>query len=434
MKISFLAFGSNGDVFPAISICKQLEKQGHEVTIVATVEFEELLRNAGIAFKSLGISAKDLYRNAVNDKIEKKAFKNFKEAKIIFQNEFKIWLTRSYELSKDCDLFLYNGFAALFGNHIAEKLGVPSILVNPCPFHVTSAFADARMPVLKLGRLYNKLSYPLVENFFWTAVGSIINEWRLQNGLRPVSGSQNYALRHKNNSPKIFTYSEHVSARPKDWHENIFISGYCFPETDANWKPSDILLDFLASGSSPVFVGYGSMSFDSAERTTSYIIKAIQDSGQRAIMGTGWGGIKSSDTSDNILILDEFIPYNWIFPKSSAIIHHGGAGTTSLAVKSGAPSIITPMLYDQFFWAHQIHKNGYGSKPIELSKLNTSKLIKNIKDTVNDKDMTSRCKALSVAVENENGLEKCNNIINKVVSSWKTGSLTSYNYSPQTRR
>jgi hypothetical protein len=41
-------------------------------------------------------------------------------------------------------------------------------------------------------------------------------------------------------------------------------------------------------------------------------------------------------------------PYNTIFPRCAAIVHHGGAGTTQCSLMAGCPSVIVAHLADQF--------------------------------------------------------------------------------------
>ncbi|MGR9249479.1 glycosyltransferase [Rhizobium leguminosarum] len=44
----------------------------------------------------------------------------------------------------------------------------------------------------------------------------------------------------------------------------------------------------------------------------------------------------------------------------SAVIHHGGAGTTAAALRAGKPMTICPFFGDQPFWARRITDLGVG--------------------------------------------------------------------------
>merc|ERR1719480_268773 len=62
---------------------------------------------------------------------------------------------------------------------------------------------------------------------------------------------------------------------------------------------------------------------------------------------------------DNVLFV-QTAPHEWLFPQCSAIVHHGGAGTTAASLRSGVPSIVTPCLMDQFENAEVTQRSGAG--------------------------------------------------------------------------
>ena len=43
-----------------------------------------------------------------------------------------------------------------------------------------------------------------------------------------------------------------------------------------------------------------------------------------------------------------------LFGKVAAVVHHGGAGTTQAAARAGAPQVVIPQHYDQFYWARRV--------------------------------------------------------------------------------
>lgn len=44
----------------------------------------------------------------------------------------------------------------------------------------------------------------------------------------------------------------------------------------------------------------------------------------------------------------------------AAIVHHGGAGTTMAATRSGMPQVIVPQIADQPYWAGRVADLGIG--------------------------------------------------------------------------
>ena len=50
-----------------------------------------------------------------------------------------------------------------------------------------------------------------------------------------------------------------------------------------------------------------------------------------------------------------------LFAHCAAIVHHGGAGTTANAARSGVPQLLVPHLMDQFYWAERCVELGLGA-------------------------------------------------------------------------
>ena len=50
-----------------------------------------------------------------------------------------------------------------------------------------------------------------------------------------------------------------------------------------------------------------------------------------------------------------------LFRRVAAAVHHGGAGTTTVATQAGAPQVVVPQVYDQHYWAQRVHHLGIGT-------------------------------------------------------------------------
>lgn len=46
------------------------------------------------------------------------------------------------------------------------------------------------------------------------------------------------------------------------------------------------------------------------------------------------------------------VPHGWLFDEGrvSAVVHHGGAGTTAAGLTMGLPTVVVPFFGDQGFW------------------------------------------------------------------------------------
>lgn len=100
----------------------------------------------------------------------------------------------------------------------------------------------------------------------------------------------------------------------------------------------------------------------------------------RAVVSKGWGGLgDDNNTPDNVYMLEN-TPHDWLFPKCSAVVHHGGAGTTAIGLKCGKPTLIAPFFGDQQFWGPMIGEAGAGGKPVPYKELTSDKLAEGIQE------------------------------------------------------
>ena len=117
------------------------------------------------------------------------------------------------------------------------------------------------------------------------------------------------------------------------------VCGFFFRDAP-DYKPDAALAAFLSSGPPPIYIGFGSIVLEDPEKMTRMLVEAIQQTGVRALISRGWsklGGIEC----ENIMYLDD-CPHEWLFQRVTAVIHHGGAGTTACGLRYGKPTFIVP--------------------------------------------------------------------------------------------
>ena len=217
---------------------------------------------------------------------------------------------------------------------------------------------------------------------------------------------------YEEQTPGLYAFSSLVVPRPKDWPEWIHVTGYWFLQPSQNWEPPDGLMEFLDAGSPPVYIGFGSMTNRKPEEGVEIALEALQESGQRGILLRGWGGMSPDDLPKNVFLLDS-IPHTWLFPRMSAVVHHGGAGTTGAGLRSGVPSIVVPHFADQPYWGERVQKLGVGPAPIARWRLTAGSLAKAIRRAVEDTGMRERAAKLGAAIRAETGAQNAVDIILK---------------------
>jgi len=105
------------------------------------------------------------------------------------------------------------------------------------------------------------------------------------------------------------------------------------------------------------------------------------------------------------------IPYEWIFPKMYAVIHHGGSGTTHLGIKYGCATMIIPHIVDQFVWDRMISDLGVGPKGIKISKINVENLEPKIMELLNNRCFKEKSEEIGNQMKKEDFKDELYNTI-----------------------
>jgi sterol 3beta-glucosyltransferase len=265
---------------------------------------------------------------------------------------------------------------------------------------------------IRLGRVFNWLTHKIFENGFWLAFRSPVKQfWKNEFGYAPENFPNPFSKQCTQNLPTVISCSNYVFPRPKDWSEYVTSTGYWFLEDQADWEPSDDLMDFLQTGKPPVYVGFGSIGDSAvAVQTTELVMDALKRSGQRGVLATGWNGMSKIDNIPEGIFILESAPHTWLFPQMAAVVHHGGAGTTAAGLRAGVPSIIVPSGNDQFAWGRRVYELGVGSKPIPRKNLTAEKLSEAIQFVLT-KEIKDAARDLGIKIQSENGAEKAAKII-----------------------
>jgi len=306
------------------------------------------------------------------------------------------------EACRDADALISLAVFAPFGKSIAEIKGIPLINIEPTPLLPTGAFPAAGWPVQQnLGWFLNRFSGSAMLRMIWQWYGPSVNEFRKGYGLRPLNSAD--FQRILTSTPLLGAYSPAVIPHPPDWSDQVHITGYWFQNDPSEWRPSDELEAFLDKGGPPVYVGFGSMGGRNPEDVAAIVLQALEKSGQRGLLLTGWGAMNVITVPDHVFVVNS-APHNWLFPRMAAVVHHGGAGTTAEGLRAGVPTVILPFIVDQSFWGKRVKDLGVGPEPISAKKLTVDKLANAIRAATTDSKMKERAAGLGQAIRAEDGV------------------------------
>ena len=416
MRILMLTYGSRGDVQPFVALGRALVARGHEVTLGTARRFETFVREAGLGFAPMS--------DAMLNLLDTEAGRDMMESTqgVLQSLKWTVMLTRTVGPAQaeligdswaaaeavDPDLIVFHP-KTYAGPHIAEKRGIPAVLAMLVPMMVpTGERPNVGFPDTGW-QWWNRFSYRFVNRTMAFSAGRHVREMRAERGLPKQRRFDLLRDSRGRMLPVLNAVSPSVLPAPRDWPDEAVMTGYWFTD-HGDWTPPDDLAAFLEAGAPPVYVGFGSMAGRSPGRLAKAVIEALTRSGMRGIIATGWGGLKPADLPDTIHKI-EGAPHDWLFPRMTAIVHHGGAGTTAAAIRAGKPQVIVPFFGDQPFWGKIMAQHGVAPDPIAQKSLTADNLADALRRVIGDPAMARAAEALGAAVRQEDGLKRAVEVI-----------------------
>jgi sterol 3beta-glucosyltransferase len=404
--VVIFAIGTQGDVRPCVALGQGLQRAGYPVRIATSANFAELVRQSGLEFYPLTADFQAMLESdrSIGDK-----GLNLRAMIRIFRERYAgwavNWVREGLAAADGAGLLIGVSNSIMLAKALSEALAIPFAIarLQPCTLSkilppVMLIKSQRKIPgILSLGAHY--LFFKLLWDVMRPAINDIV---RPQLGL-PLYPWYGPYFRDLHFAKTINGFSQNVLPRPSDWADNSQVTGYWFFDR-IQWSPSEELSQFLAAGPRPIYIGFGSMVSSNASAFTQIVLDAVQKSGQRAVLATGWGGLDGGEgPQDDRIFFLRHAPHECLFPLMSAAVHHGGAGTTAAAARAGIPSVIVPFFGDQPFWASCLTRQGVAPPALNRKTLTSSELAAALTAT-QQSTMIQRAAALGHAVQAEDGV------------------------------
>jgi UDP:flavonoid glycosyltransferase YjiC (YdhE family) len=418
LSIVVMAVGSRGDVQPFIPIGRRLAER-HRVRIATHREFRPMVEQAGLEFYPLAGDPHELMEYMVKTGgriipthlgqiVEDVPKKRAMIAEILAST----WraCTEADPDRPNAPAFRADAIVAnppSYGHiHCAEALHVPLHMIFTMPWSPTCAYPHpfAGIDPGQHHPVQNFLSYSLVDLLVWSGIGDLVNAFRQDIlKLSPIALVDGPALLEDNEVPFTYLWPAALVPKPADWGPNIDLANFIFHEQAHTYEPPGALVDFLAAGEAPIYVGFGSVGVEDPAAITRTIFRALEKAGARGIVSEGWAHLGSETVPPNVFLIGD-CPHDWLFPRCRAVCHHGGAGTTAAGLRAGLPTVVVPFFGDQFFWGQTVADAGAGPEPIPIVRLDDSTLTAAF-DACRRPQMRERAQTLGARLGEVDGVE-----------------------------
>jgi vancomycin aglycone glucosyltransferase len=348
MRVLLSTIGSRGDVEPLVAVALRIREAGGEARLCVPPDFREWAEGLGLPVTPIGPSVRPGAAPPRPANTTPLARRRLIEGTVAWQFE------RLPEAAAGCDLIVGGGGMQFAAPSVAEVLRIPYVNVHYCPVSLPSPHhappplawggdttADAGRQWADDARRWNE---------HW---GPAVNEQRKAAGLAAVDDVRAH----------LFTARPWLAADPVlgPWPGS---GDHTVTQTGAWIRPGGTQLppeveNFLDAGEPPIYFGLGSTPAG-GHGVGGTMLAAARATGRRAIVARGWAGLSVGGAARDCLVVGD-LDHQTLFPRVAAAVHHGGAGTTTVAARAGVPQVVLPQRYDQFYWAGRVAELGVGA-------------------------------------------------------------------------
>ncbi|MGR8931779.1 MAG: glycosyltransferase [Gammaproteobacteria bacterium] len=383
MKFGLQTWGSNGDIRPFIALADGLIKAGHEVTLVVSSidnqTYGDICRQLGIHYRQI----------PEHIEFDMQGF-----AKRSFRMHPLQWLRAlldeaffpSEQIIYETALALATENDLMIGHHFLYPLKLAALQQDK-PF-VSVTFCHAAIPSPKIaplgfpdfGPYLNPLCWKILNAVFnWALKKPLTRLWREQSQIPPANILTEMLTSQRLN---LVAVDPLFCVGHEDWQGFNQICGFLNLVEDAKvWSIPDDLMDFLQQGSTPIYMTFGSLQKAVPEWSMDLFLRAVDLSGCRAIIQTSSQRYPASSRHENVYFIGKH-PHQPLFKHCAAVVHHGGAGTTHAATRSGCPSIVIPFMDEQLYWAKQLQRLALAGPPLPAKSVTAEALAEAINDSL----------------------------------------------------
>jgi vancomycin aglycone glucosyltransferase len=292
-----------------------------------------------------------------------------------------------------CDVIVASTALQYAAHSIAEQRGIPYFFAAYSPIVLPSTHhppPEVRREPASNRTADNRTLWDQQAQRWNELFGDALNEQRTAAGLGPITDVRTY----------MFTDRPLLAADPilAPWPAP---SDLQVTQTGA-WMMSDTrplsaeLETFLTAGEPPIYFGFGSTHVPQEAGRTA--LEAARVLGRRAIVSSGWADLARVDDEPDCLIVSE-VNLQALFPRVAAVVHHGGAGSTTIAAQAGAPQVVVPQVYDQHYFAERIDHLAVGAAHAPTTP--TSGSLVAALDHAFKPDVISRAKSLASSIRTD---------------------------------
>lgn len=423
MKIGIQTWGSTGDIMPFIALADGLIHAGHQVTlIVSSIDnrsYQETCETLGIGYRQIPAQ--------IDFDMQEFAQRTFRMNSLqwfiaLLEESFFPYEQEIYQAATK----LVTEHDLVIGHHFlyplklaAKKHHKPHVSAIFCHMTIpTNASPPYRLP--NLGGALNRWQWRVVNTGIdWILKKRLGRLWFAE-GMPDFKYVFDSLLR--SDLLNLVTVDPFLCSVNHEWQAVNQLCGFLnLPERAEHWQASPALQNFLAQGEKPIYMTLGSLQHSVPEWSMDLFIHAARLAGCRAIIQTSSPHYPADTQQDNVFFIGRH-PYPPLLQHCAAVVHHGGSGTSHAITRSGCPSIVVCLIYEQLFWGDQLQRAGLAPAPLPAQHATAEKLAERIKTVMASTDMAKRAQQAKQSMSATQGVFNAVRLIEEANEVWRSTS------------
>ncbi len=345
-RIVLSTIGTNGDYLAFAGLGQALCARGHDVVVAVNRAAHRIFKDAGLAVAPCGLTYGEDQARAHPELFDQwdpmPGDKRGRLLREIFD------LERNYkELLSACegaDLLVAVSLQ-LAAPRVHDTLSIPWVAVSLLPADLLHETREEELPP--------------------PARPAAVPRFAKVGLTEPLPGNQ-FFLEYLRAPRTLLASSLHYSQPRLECYPSFRMTGFWFYEgaDQRAWQPTPEVEAFTADRPGPIALSFGSLPVSNASEVVAIHARAAKEIGLKLLVQRGWARLDlsamPSGISERDVLITGPLPHDWLLKRSSAIVHHGGIGTTARAIRNNCPMVIEPYGRDQFFNAWRVTSLGVG--------------------------------------------------------------------------
>ncbi len=371
MRFVLIGVGSMGDVMPQLRLAAELTSRGHRAVVVGLAPYAGLAAALGVEYAPIPADTAALWPEH-----PARRWLALAQPGVMFATMLRR-LAGSASLVNDVIIervapgdvvvtgIVTAGATRLLGSHLGATV-VPVLFAPLLP--ASSAASSALAPALG-----GSVAALMGSSFMWRLSEQLAEAHTSDMAKRLGTRS----VRPLSRGPVLMATSPTLAPPSRCWPEQVRQTGWVTAAESTGHDSLDAeLSDFLASGTSPVLMTFGTCPAVSPARDVELFLTAARAAGRRVVLQSD--AVARGAVNDWVYNAPG-APHASLMPRVAAVVHHGGAGTTHAALECGRPAMVVPHLGDQGYYARRVHTLGAGPQGVPRWRLGAPLLARQLR-------------------------------------------------------